>query len=82
MSPRFNNPSPGGPPDYEHRVQQVIDFWNGLSCCGDAGETTWGVLEELQAQVSDCLSQDPVDLNRAECLTAYAALLMSGQLLF
>lgn len=58
-----------------------MDFWNGLSCRADAGETTWGVLEELQTQVSDCLSHEPPDLKMAESFTARAALLMSGRLL-
>jgi hypothetical protein len=82
MDTHFHDPSSGDPPDREHRLQQVIDFWNGLSCREDAGETTWGVLEDLQAEVSDCLSREPVDLNLAESLTAYAALLISGELLF
>ncbi len=74
--------SSSDPPDREHRIRRVIDFWNELSCGGDAGETTWGVLEDLQAQVSDCLSREPADVIRAESLTAYAALLMSGQTIF
>jgi len=82
MADHFNDLSSGDPPDRDHRLQQVIDFWNGLSCHGDAGETTWEVLEDLQTQVSDCLSREPVDLERAESLTAYAALLMSGRMVF
>jgi len=82
MDDHFNGLSPGGPLDHEHRLRQVIDFWNVFSCLPDAGGTTWGVLEEVQAQVSDCLSREPPDLARAESLTAYAALLISGELLF
>jgi len=82
MANHFNGLSPGGPGDREHRLRQVIDFWNRLSCLRDAGGTTWGVLEEVQAEVSDCLSRERPDLERAESLTAYAGLLISGQLLF
>jgi hypothetical protein len=78
----LNDPSPGGPPDRAERTQQVVDFWNALSVGGESGETTWGVLEEIQAEVTDCLSREPKDLERAEGLTAYAAMLMSGQVIF
>jgi hypothetical protein len=82
MAIHFNDLSPGRPPDYEERLQQVIDFWNAFSCLEDAGETTWGVLEEIQSAVSECLARDPVDLERVESLTANAALLISGKFLF
>jgi hypothetical protein len=77
----FNDLSPGGLPDQQQRLQGVIAFWNALSCREDAGETTWGVLEELQTQVAECLSAEPPDLAKAESLTAQAALLMVGRLL-
>ena len=82
MNTHFNGLSPGESADPERELQEVIAFWNELSCCADAGETTWGVLEELQGQVTDCLSQSPPDLSRAMSLTAYAALLLSGESLF
>jgi hypothetical protein len=82
MASHFNGLSPVGLPDHQHRLQQVIDFWNGLSSRADAGETTWGVLEDIQTQVSDCLSRDPIDLEEAQSLTAYAALLIFGRTLF
>ncbi|MFO0881271.1 MAG: hypothetical protein U0840_28530 [Gemmataceae bacterium] len=81
MATPFNGLSPGSPPDQQQRLQKIIDFWNSLSCRADAGETTWGVLEELQAKVSECLACEPSDLKKAESLTAQAALLMSGRLL-
>jgi hypothetical protein len=74
----FNGLSPGGPPDRQERLQNVITFWNALSCPEDAGETTWGVLEGLQAQVVESLSREPPDIEQAESLTAQAALLMAG----
>jgi hypothetical protein len=81
MATPFNGLSPGRPPDRKERLQNVIEFWNALSCREDAGETTWGALEGLQAQVSDCLSHDPVDLAQVESLTAVAALLLTGRYL-
>ncbi len=81
MAGHFSGLSPGVPSDAQQRLQWVIDFWNGLSCCDDAGETTWGVLEDLQAQVSNCLLGDPVNLQSVETLTAKAALLISGQII-
>jgi hypothetical protein len=77
----FNDLSPSGPSDKQQRLQSIITFWNALSCREDAGETTWGVLEGLQAQVTECLSREPPDLKEAESLTAKAALLMTGKLL-
>jgi hypothetical protein len=81
MVGHFSGLSPGVPGDAQQRLQWVIAFWNGLSCCEDAGETTWGVLEDLQAQVSNCLRGDSVDLECAESLTAKAAMLISGQII-
>jgi hypothetical protein len=71
----------GDPLDRQRRLQNVLSFWNALSCREDAGETTSGVLEELQAQVTDCLSRELVDLAQVESLTAEAALRLTGQLL-
>jgi hypothetical protein len=48
MHRHFNGLSPGGSADYERELQEIVDFWNELSCCAEPGETTWGVLEELQ----------------------------------
>ncbi len=73
---------PPGGPDYRDRLQNVIDFWNAISCLDGAGETTPGELEERQAQVSDCLSRRPIDLDRIERLTAEAAMLLTGQCFF
>jgi hypothetical protein len=79
MVHRFSGLSPGCPPEHRSRLQNVIAFWNALSCESDAGETTWGVLEGLQAQVTECLSRVPPDIRHAESLTAEAALRLTGQ---
>ena len=78
MVKHFYDLSPDCPAEQRRRWQDVIAFWNALSCESDAGETTWGVLEGLQAQVTECLSRDPPDIDRAESLTALAALLITG----
>jgi hypothetical protein len=77
-----SGPSSGGHDDIRMRLQRVIDFWNAFSVSGDSGQTTPGALEEIQAEVSDCLARGPVDVARIERLTAKAAMLMSGQNLF
>src|SRR4051794_34945925 len=79
MKIRFGGLSPGCSLKQRQRVEGVITFWNALSCSEDAGETTWGILEDLQARVSNCLCNDPLEVEQAESLTALAALLMSGE---
>jgi hypothetical protein len=81
MNDKFAGPSPGSP-DYQCRIQDVIDFWNALSCLEGAGETTPGELEDRQAQVSDYLSRQPIDLAKIERLTAEAAMLLMGRRFF
>ena len=79
--PLYNDPSPGGAAERQERIQRVIDFWTELYVGGDSGETTWGVLDEIQAQVTDGLSREPKDLALAERLTARVALLIVGQVI-
>ena len=79
--PLHNDPSPGGAAERKERIQRVIDFWTALYVGGDSGETTWGVLDGIQAQVTDGLSREPKDIGLAESLTAYAALLIAGQVI-
>ena len=82
MKNHWNGPPPDDPHERDDRLQMIISFWNGLSVYSDAGETTWGVLDELRTQVSDRLSRTPADIDVAMSLTALAALLISGQKLF
>lgn len=70
--------SPDNPDPVQERIRQIVDFWNELDCCGESGETTWGVLEELRLEVTECLDRTPPCVNKAESLTAYALLLMTG----
>lgn len=70
--------SPEYPDSAEERIRQIVEFWNVLDTCGDPGETTWGVLEDLRLEVTECLDRAPPDVNKAESLTAYALLLMTG----
>jgi hypothetical protein len=70
--------SPGrrGPPNDRHRC--IIHWWNAFSVCDHPGGSSWEVLDDIQCQVTECLSREPPDLDRAESLTAHAALLMAG----
>jgi hypothetical protein len=82
MKLHFDGLSPDDPSDPKNRLQEVINFWNGFGCRQDAGETTWGILEEIQIQVTECLRQQSPDLEEAERLTAKAALLLTGRIVF
>jgi hypothetical protein len=79
---RRTGPPPGERADWQERVQKILDFWNALSIDGDSGETTWGDLEPSQTEVTDCLAREPKDTARAESLTAYALMLITGQIDF
>lgn len=70
--------SPAPPPPPEDRRQLIINWWTDLMESGDAGETTWEVLERIQDGVTECLMQSPPDYAKAESLTAKAALLVGG----
>ena len=78
MGDRLDGLSTDNPDSVEQRIRLVVDFWNQLDCCGESGATTWGVLEELRLEVTECLDRGPPDLNKAESLTAYAMLLVTG----
>ena len=75
------NPS-GTPPDYEPRRQALVEWWREISRSGDAGCTSWEVLDEIQAQVTEALALGPPAFDQAEHLTAKAMLLWSGQIEF
>jgi hypothetical protein len=76
----LDGPSPEEPPDLSERLFQIEQFWEQLdmSNSGTPGETTWEELERLKSQVFAALAATPKDVTRAESLTAYAALLMTG----
>jgi len=60
------------------RLRLLAEWWSALRTTGDAGATTWEVLEELEQKVTDCITIDPPDLGRAESLTAQAMHLIAG----
>src|SRR2546423_168825 len=60
------------------RQQCIIFWWQELSRGGDAGATTWEVLEPIQDRVTASLYASPPDLRTAESLTALAVALVSG----
>jgi hypothetical protein len=74
----FVDPSPGGRSERERRKRQVQEFWTQLYVGENPGETTWEELDALHDQVNSALAANPPDVTRAETLTAYAALLMTG----
>jgi hypothetical protein len=83
MNDNLFHPSPGDLPEHEQRLAWIQAFWEQLDIdgSGDLAETTWEALDGLRAEVAKALAKVPRDINRAESLTAYAALLITGQLL-
>ena len=78
-----NEPSTGDPPSPEQRLRSVLDFWEWFDVAnGNAVETTCGGLDDVRAEVRELQRHDPPDLTRLEGLTAYAALLISGETLY
>lgn len=61
------------------RIESLNWFWTELSMSGDAGCTTWDVLDWFRDRVTMCLMRDPPDILTAESLTAEAMLNITGQ---
>jgi len=70
--------SPARDDSLVHRRQVIVDWWVALEMSGDAGETTWEVLDPLRDIVTACLALDPPDIGRAESATAHALCLVGG----
>jgi hypothetical protein len=74
--------SPFDPPDRSSftplRHQVIVDWWAELGADGDCGRTSWEVLDPIRDAVTDCLADDPPDLDEAEHLTARALLAIVG----
>jgi len=62
------------------RIDAIVSFWNEVRINDDSGSTSWEVLEDLERQVTECLSNVLADIDRAERLTSRAMLSMTGQL--
>lgn len=56
--------------------QNICEFWLELSMDGDAGETSWRVLDGIQNRVTQALMNG--DLEIARSLTAQAELEITG----
>ncbi len=69
---------PAKPIEQSVRQQHIVDWWIALQMSGDAGPTTWEVLDPLAAEVTACLILSIPNLDEAERLTAQALLLMQG----
>ncbi len=67
--------SPVNPPPKSRR-EQIVRWWMDLELSGDAGGTTWEVLDPIRDRVTECLSND--NISHAESLTAKALLLVAG----
>ena len=72
--------SRSAPPGSEIRHQAIVEWWTEVSRSGDAGCTSWEVLDSIQAQVTAALALGPPSIDRAEHLTARAIMLWSGQI--
>jgi hypothetical protein len=64
----------------EPTIRAMLEWWNSLRVCDDPGAATWGELELLERQVTDCLVRRPPDVARASSLTAEAMHRMTGDL--
>jgi hypothetical protein len=73
----FYGLSPGLSKELKRRKELIIEFWNAFDACDNPGGTSWGVLESLRREVTDCLALDPPDIRKAEYLTARAMVLLS-----
>ena len=63
-------------------IKLIADWWSELYVCGDSGATTWGVLDTISLEVTDCLSCDPPNESKAASLTAKAQMLLTGHVDF
>ena len=81
MTERCIDPLPEDPPSLAERLSQIEAFWEQLCVMADGnpGETTWEELDRLRSEVVAALARMPKDVSKAESLTAYAVLLMTGQ---
>jgi hypothetical protein len=81
----FPTLSPAEPLTLQDRVNLIREIWHAWSMSGDAGATSWDVLEGIQAHVTDCLyfgSMHLDSIEMAESLTFKAFLLREGQMNF
>ena len=62
----------------ERRSRLIFEFWTALDNDGDAGATTWEVLDRLRDRVTTALRRRPPNISLADSLTAKAALLIAG----
>jgi hypothetical protein len=79
MENHLYDPSPGQSPSLLQRLHQILGFWEQLDVGGSPGETKSRELEPLKVEVMAALKREPMDVTTAESLTAYAALLLTGQ---
>jgi hypothetical protein len=76
MSVRRAEVLPTGTQADIERREDLIRWWQEISRSGDAGATTWEVLDRLRDRVTECLYMCPPDLCLAESFTAQALFLI------
>ena len=64
----------------EDRLRIVADIWNEIQTNGQYGMADQVVVDEISREVTDAMSQNPADINRAESLTFVALHLISGNI--
>lgn len=65
--------------DGEFYRNEIIAWWNALRTCDDPGAATWEDLDGLELAVTECLSEDCPNIEKAIHLTAHAMLLVDGR---
>jgi hypothetical protein len=63
---------PGSPGPHSEEFSAIVEFWMEIERSGDAGATTWEVLDRIRNRVTECLRQDSPNLIEARRLTAEA----------
>ncbi len=64
----------------QERLRIIANIWNEIHSSGFYGAANQVVVDEISQQVTDAMSQNPPDVNRAEHLTFYALQLINGDI--
>ncbi len=73
-SDRCNGLSP------ENRLRKVANIWDEIDANEYYGSANQVVVEEIRREVTDVMSQQPPDLDRAESLTFFVLHLINGDI--
>jgi hypothetical protein len=64
----------------QERLRIIANIWNEIQSSGFYGAANQVVVDEISRQVTDAMSHNPPDVNRAEQLTFYALHLINGDI--